>query len=133
MFCSNFKNSVLKIFRIRQFSLLNAFADCNFGSNWFSTGTPTFLTKMMRETVFDYSSLENGIDVDSRSLEEYRLNSSEPVPMLCQTGYLTIKDYEKEFNSYPIGLPNDEVKFGLYKRLLPLYAGFYGDDKKIES
>lgn len=114
------------------FSLLNAFADCNFGSYWFSTGTPTFLTKMMRETVFDYSSLENGIDVDSRSLEEYRLNSSEPVPMLYQTGYLTIKDYEKEFNSYTIGLPNDEVKFGLYKRLLPLYAGFYDDDKKIE-
>nr|MBP3281470.1 AAA family ATPase [Treponema sp.] len=48
-------------------------------------------------------------------------------------GYLTIKDYEKEFNSYTIGLPNDEVKFGLYKRLLPLYAGFYDDDKKIES
>lgn len=67
------------------------------------------------------------------SLEEYRLNSSEPVPMLYQTGYLTIKDYEKEFNSYTIGLPNDEVKFGLYKRLLPLYAGFYDDDKKIES
>ena len=71
--------------------------------------------------------------MDSRSLEEYRLNSSEPVPMLYQTGYLTIKDYEKEFNSYTIGLPNDEVKFGLYKRLLPLYAGFYDDDKKIES
>ena len=53
--------------------------------------------------------------------------------MLYQTGYLTIKDYEKEFNSYTIGLPNDEVKFGLYKRLLPLYAGFYDDDKKIES
>ena len=49
-----------------------------------------------------------------------------------QTGYLTIKDYEKEFNSYTIGLPNDEVKFCLYKRLLPLYAGFYDDDKKIE-
>ena len=114
------------------FSLLNAFFNDSFGSYWFSTGTPTFLTKMMRETVFDYSSLENGIDVDSRSLEEYRLNSKEPVPMLYQTGYLTIKNYEKEFNSYTIGLPNAEVKFGLYKRLLPLYAGFSDDDKKIE-
>ena len=114
------------------FSLLNAFVDSNFGSYWFSTGTPTFLTKMMLEVQFDYESLENGIDVDFRSLEEYRLNSSEPVPMLYQTGYLTIKNYEKEFGSYTIAIPNAEVKFGLYKRLLPLYAGFPNDDKKIE-
>lgn len=114
------------------FSLMNAFFNNSFGSYWFSTGTPTFLTKMMRETVFDYSSLESGIDVDSSSLEEYRLNSTEPVPMLYQTGYLTIKNYEKEFDSYTIALPNSEVKFGLYKRLLPLYAGFSDDDKKIE-
>lgn len=114
------------------FSLLNAFADLRFGSYWFSTGTPTFLTKMMLDVGFDYKSLEEGIDVDSRSLEEYRLNSEEAIPMLYQTGYLTIKNYEKEFNSYTIGLPNEEVKFGLYKRLLPLYAGYPSDDKKIE-
>lgn len=114
------------------FSLLNAFADSRFGSYWFSTGTPTFLTKMMLDIGFDYKTLEEGIDVDSRSLEEYRLNSSEPVPMLYQTGYLTIKNYEREFDGYTIGLPNEEVKFGLYKRLLPLYAGFPNDDKKIE-
>jgi len=114
------------------FSLLNAFFDLRFGSYWFSTGTPTFLTKMMIDIGFDYKSLEEGIDVDARSLEEYRLNSSEPVPMLYQTGYLTIKNYEREFNSYTIGLPNEEVKFGLYKRLLPLYLGYSNDDKKIE-
>ncbi|MBR4373546.1 MAG: AAA family ATPase [Treponema sp.] len=114
------------------FSLMNSFFRDSFGSYWFSTGTPTFLTKMMLDACFDYSSLESGIDVDSRSLEEYRLNTSEPIPMLYQTGYLTIKAYEREFNSYTIGLPNAEVKFGLYKRLLPLYAGFPDDDKKIE-
>ena len=114
------------------FSLMNAFFNNSFGSYWFSTGTPTFLTRMMLDVQFDYESLENGIDVDSRSLEEYRLNSSEPVPMLYQTGYLTIKNYEKEFGSYTIAIPNAEVKFGLYKRLLPLYAGYPNDDKKIE-
>ena len=114
------------------FSLMNAFFNNSFGSYWFSTGTPTFLTRMMLDVQFDYESLENGIDVDSRSLEEYRLNSSELVPMLYQTGYLTIKNYEKEFGSYTIAIPNAEVKFGLYKRLLPLYAGFPNDDKKIE-
>ncbi|MDY5683202.1 MAG: AAA family ATPase [Treponema sp.] len=114
------------------FSLLNAFADMNFGSYWFSTGTPTFLTKMMLDMSFDYETLEEGIDVDSRSLEEYRLNSTEPVPLLYQTGYLTIKNYEKDFDSYTIGVPNEEVKFGMYKRLLPLYLGYPTDDKKIE-
>ena len=114
------------------FSLLNAFADMNFGSYWFSTGTPTFLTKMMLDMSFDYKTLEEGIDVDSRSLEEYRLNSTEPVPLLYQTGYLTIKNYEKDFDSYMIGVPNEEVKFGMYKRLLPLYLGYPTDDKKIE-
>ena len=114
------------------FSLLNAFADMNFGSYWFSTGTPTFLTKMMLDMSFDYKTLEEGIDVDSRSLEEYRLNSTEPVPLLYQTGYLTIKNYEKDFDSYTIGVPNEEVKFGMYRRLLPLYLGYPTDDKKIE-
>lgn len=124
------KNTSIDIYN--PFSLLNAFSDLEFSSYWFSTGTPTFLTLMMRNIYFDYESLEEGIDVDYRSLCEYRLNSSEPVPMLYQTGYLTIKDYEKEFNSFVIGLPNEEVKFGLYKRLLPLYLGYPTDDKKIE-
>ena len=114
------------------FSLLNALADKRFGSYWFSSGTPTFLTKMMLDIGFDYKQLEEGIDVDTRSLEEYRLNTSEPIPLLYQTGYLTIKAYDKEFKSYTIVLPNEEVKYGLYKKLLPLYAGFPTDDKKIE-
>ena len=114
------------------FSLLKAFSDLSFGSYWFSTGTPTFLTKMMLDMSFDYKTLEEGIDVDSRSLEEYRLNSTEPVPLLYQTGYLTIKNYEKDFDSYTIGVPNEGVKFGMYKRLLPLYLGYPTDDKKIE-
>ena len=114
------------------FSLLNAFSDLWFGSYWFSSGTPSFLTKMMLDIGFDYKSLEEGIDVDVRSLEEYRLNSNEPIPLLYQTGYLTIKNYENEFESFTIGLPNEEVKYGLYKKLLPLYAGYQTDDKKIE-
>ncbi len=114
------------------FSVLNTFASGEFNNYWFETGTPSFLSKMMLDSNFDYKLLEEGIDVDSRSLEEYRLDSSEPVPLLYQTGYLTIKRYEQEFNSYTIALPNEEVKFSLYKRLLPLYAGFQNDDKKIE-
>ncbi len=104
------------------FSLLNAFADQNFGSYWFSKGTPTFLTKMMLNTGFDYTSLESTIEVGYRTLENYRLTATDPLPMLYQTGYITIKSYDKEFRSFTLGLPNEEVKYGLYDNLVPLYA-----------
>ncbi|MDY4768718.1 MAG: PD-(D/E)XK nuclease domain-containing protein, partial [Treponema sp.] len=67
-----------------------------------------------------------------RTLENYRLTSSEPLPMLYQTGYVTIKDYDKEFRSFFLGVPNEEVKFGLYERLLPLYAGYTEKSDNIE-
>lgn len=114
------------------FSLLKAFSDLNFGSYWFATGTPTFLTKMMLDSDFDYKSLEEGVEVSIRTLENYRLTSSEPLPMLYQTGYVTIKDYDKEFRSFFLGVPNEEVKFGLYERLLPLYAGYTEKSDNIE-
>lgn len=46
--------------------------------------------------------------------------------MLYQTGYIIIKNYEKEFDSFTLGLPNNEVKYGLYENLVPLYAGYEG-------
>ena len=101
------------------FSLLNAFADLRFGSYWFSTGTPTFLTKLMRSINFDYTSLESEIEVGRRTIENYRLDSKNALPMLYQTGYITIKRYDKEFDSFILGLPNKEVKYGLYENLVP--------------
>lgn len=52
--------------------------------------------------------------------------------MLYQTGYITIKSYDKEFNSFTLGLPNEEVKYGLYENLVPLYAGYEGKTSNIE-
>lgn len=114
------------------FSLMNAFFKLNFGSYWFSTGTPTFLTFMIKNGDFDYKSLENEIEVGSRSLENYRLTATDPVPMLYQTGYITIKSYDKTFRSFILGLPNDEVRYGLYENLIPLYAGYTEKTNKIE-
>ena len=114
------------------FSLLNAFYNKSFGSYWFSTGTPTFLTVMMRDINFDYKSLEEGIEVGMRSLENYRLTAADPLPMLYQTGYVTIKSYDKEFRSFTLGLPNDEVKYGLYESLIPFYAGYEEKSSNIE-
>lgn len=114
------------------FSLMNAFFNNSFGSYWFSTGTPTFLTKMMRNIDFDYTSLENEIEVGRRTMENYRLDSQNVLPMLYQTGYITIKQYEKAFDSFTLGLPNEEVKYGLYENLVPLYAGYNGKTDNIE-
>ncbi len=114
------------------FSLLNAFSDLKFSSYWFSTGTPTFLTLMMRNSNFDFKTLENDIEVGLRTLENYRLTSTDPLPMLYQTGYITIKEYDKTFRSFILGLPNDEVRYGLYDNLIPLYAGYTEKTNKIE-
>ena len=114
------------------FSLMSAFFKNSFGSYWFSTGTPTFLTKMLRNVNFDYKSLESGIDVGRRTIENYRLDSQNALPMLYQSGYLTIKNYEKDFECFTLGIPNEEVKYGLYENLLPLYAGYDGKTDNIE-
>lgn len=114
------------------FSLMNAFFNNSFGSYWFSTGTPTFLTKMIRDINFDYTSLENDIDASQRTLENYRLDSENVLPMLYQTGYITIKSYDKELRCFTLGLPNEEVKYGLYDSLAPLYAGYNGKTDNIE-
>ena len=113
------------------FSLMNAFYNKAFGSYWFSSGTPTFLTKMMKASNFDYTSLESGIEVSLRTLENYRLTATDPLPMLYQSGYVTIKSYDKEFRSFTLGLPNEEVKYGLYDNLIPLYAGYEEKNSNI--
>ena len=114
------------------FSLMNAFFNSDFGSYWFATGTPTFLTKMMKKSDFNYASLENDIDVGRRTIENYRLDSENAIPMLYQTGYITIKNYERDLDCFTLGLPNNEVRYGLYENLLPLYAGFDNRTDKIE-
>ena len=114
------------------FSLMNAFFNKSFGSYWFSTGTPTFLTKMIRDIDFDFTTLENEIEIGYRTLENYRLTATDPVPMLYQTGYITIKSYDKDFRSFTLGLPNEEVKYGFYENLIPLYAGYEEKTSNIE-
>lgn len=114
------------------FSLMNAFFNNSFGSYWFSTGTPTFLTKMLYDCNFDYKSLDEGIEVGSRSIENYRLTETDPLPMLYQAGYITIKSYDKTFKSFILSLPNNEVRYGLYENLIPLYVGYKEKTSNIE-
>jgi len=103
------------------FSLLRTFAAGRLRDYWFETGTPTFLVRMIKNLNFDVKSLEREVFIPSRSISEYRIDSGDPVPLLYQSGYLTIKDYDERFDEYILGFPNDEVKYGFLNELLPVY------------
>jgi len=111
------------------FSLLNVLAGKDFNDYWFQTGTPTFLVEEIKRNDFDLRKLINGIDVDSQRMGEYSVGGSNPIPILVQSGYLTIKDYDREFGFYHLELPNEEVRYGFLNFLSPDFLG----QKNFES
>lgn len=103
------------------FSLLNTFAKRRFKDYWFETGTPTFLVELMKHTDYDLRKLQTEqVTVDV--LNSIDTMTSNPIPVLYQSGYLTIKDWDEEFGLYRLGFPNDEVEQGFVKFLLPCYT-----------
>jgi hypothetical protein len=103
------------------FSLLNTFSKQTFRNYWFETGTPTFLVEMLKDRDFDIRSLENDVKIPAQRIADYRVGSENPVPLLYQSGYLTIKSYDALFDEYTLGFPNEEVKYGFLNELLPVY------------
>ncbi len=104
------------------FSLLNALSKKNFGMYWFATGTPTFLIEKLKRSGFDAKRFTGDEFYEEEgSLTDYRVESDDPVPLFYQTGYLTIKGFDKEFRSYALTYPNEEVKYGFLKSLAPYY------------
>lgn len=103
------------------FSLLNTFDSKKFKEYWFETGTPTFLVKVMRETDYDVTSLSDQ-EIDATSLMDADTLYHNPVPLLYQSGYLTIKGYDPEFGIYHLGFPNREVKHGFLNFLAKYYT-----------
>jgi hypothetical protein len=108
------------------FSLLNAFDDSRLGSYWFSSGTPTSLVRMLKkykdEGKFEIEMLDSLEPVDASEFESPLEMQTGPLPLLYQAGYLTIKDYDPESSVYTLAIPNSEVRVGLLKNILPLYA-----------
>lgn len=105
------------------FSLLNALADREFRSYWFSTGTPTFLVKRLRRDAFDVRKLaDRTMLADESSISNYRASDPDPIPLLYQTGYLTIADYDERRRRYTLTFPNNEVKYGFLDCLVPEYT-----------
>ena len=103
------------------FSIINAFSDKRLGNYWFGSGTPTFLIEMMRKFGVAPSQIggkrlgANGFDAPAEKLTSI-------VPLLYQSGYLTIKDYNPLTESYTLDIPNEEIRIGLMESLLPNYV-----------
>ena len=110
------------------FSLLNAFKYKEFGSYWFETGTPTYLVKLLKKHHYDLERMAHE-EMDSQVLNSIDSESTNPIPLLYQSGYLTIKGYDEEFGMYRLGFPNREVEEGVVRFLLPFYANV----NKVES
>ena len=104
------------------FSVLNALSEQQLRNYWFSTGTPTFLIKLLREDDYPLREFSTG-DVTVKTLSSKESIIDEPLALFYQTGYLTIKGYDREFGSYRLGFPNREVEESFLNFLLPRYVG----------
>ncbi|WP_455623096.1 ATP-binding protein [Parabacteroides sp.] len=103
------------------FSLLNTFAKRKFGSYWFETGTPSYLVELLRRHHYDLERMAHE-ETSADTLDGVDSTDSDPIPVIYQSGYLTIKDYDPRFGMYKLGFPNLEVEEGFVKYLLPFYA-----------
>ena len=105
------------------FSVLNTFFKMKFGSYWFETGTPTYLVELLKSHHYDLHCMAE-VETDAEILNSVDSASTNPIPVIYQSGYLTIKEYDERFGIYRLGFPNREVEEGFMKFLLPF---FYAD------
>ena len=102
------------------FSILRAMDSGIFGSYWFETGTPTYLVTLLKQGKCDLSEMASAV-TDVETLDSV-YGDDEPIPVIYQSGYLTIKGYNPRFESYTLGFPNKEVEEGFMKFLVPYYT-----------
>ena len=103
------------------FSLLNTLDSMKFGDYWFETGTPSFLVYLLKQADYNLNNLQEEM-VSADILNSVDSMSKNPIPVIYQSGYLTIKGYDERFRIYKLGFPNKEVEDGFIKYLLPMYT-----------
>ena len=103
------------------FSLLNALDKQEFRSFWFESGTPTALVETMQRNDYSLENLTNE-EVSSQLMSSVDSEEVSPIPLIYQSGYLTIKGFDEEFNTFRLGFPNKEVEEGFIKYLVPYYS-----------
>ena len=109
------------------YSLLNAFTDCELANYWFESGTPTFLIRQMQHFRTDITSLDR-MEVSSSAFDKPTEAMTSALPLLYQSGYLTIKGYDPESLMFTLAIPNQEVRIGYTEGLLPTYIGIEASD-----
>lgn len=115
----HFKRNSVGIYN--PFSLLNTFAKLEFNDYWFETGTPSFIVYLLQRHKYMLP------DMTKEKISDDVLNSIDsasknPIPLIYQSGYLTIKGYDERFKKYLLGFPNKEVENGFLNYLLPYYT-----------
>ena len=103
------------------FSLLNTLKSQKFGDYWFATGTPTILVERLKDNRYNLNNLTTDA-VSTSELNSIDSMEHNPLPLIYQSGYLTIKSYDREFDEYTLGFPNKEVEEGFIKYLSKFYV-----------
>lgn len=109
------------------YSLLTAFKLGKMGNYWFDTGTPTYLIRQLKLFNADITAMDN-LEVPASAFDLPTENMHDALPLLYQSGYLTIKDFEPESGIYTLSMPNQEVRSGYAEGLLPAYTGLMAKD-----
>ncbi|MBQ7350343.1 MAG: ATP-binding protein [Bacteroides sp.] len=112
------------------FSILKAFAQKEIKDYWFESGTPTYLIRQIKHFQTDIPSLDH-IEAAAPDFDRPTETMSNVIPLLYQSGYITIRKYDRQWEKYTLGIPNNEIRVGLTENLLPDYA--YRDDYKNSS
>ena len=105
------------------FSLLNVLAKKNYGYYWFETATPTYLVNYIKRKQEFIPEFDKDLSIGVNAVQDFRYNDDDAiVPLLFQSGYLTIKKYLTSANLLRLGYPNEEVRFGFLEELIPHYS-----------
>ena len=102
------------------FSLLNTFAKGRYGSYWFETGTPTYLVELLKKSDYDLEQMSRE-ETDTETLDSI-FTGDNPIPVIYQSGYLTIHPHDTTFGLNTLWLPKKEDEDGILKFLMPYYA-----------
>ena len=103
------------------FSILNTLLKKVYRNYWFSTGTPTYLVELLKRFDFDLQNL-SGYETTADALDSIQIRVDNPIPVLYQSGYLTISNYDEELGLYTLDFPNEEVEESFIRFLIPMYS-----------
>ncbi len=117
----HFSDGMIDVFN--PFSILNCFSKNDFQNYWFSTGTPTYLMRLLADNNESINELA-GKEYPAAEFVDYKATKQKPLPMIYQSGYLTIKGYNRRRDTYLLDFPNEEVRSGM---VAVLSSDYFGD------